>query len=62
VNILNKIAISKEMNMWWNVTVMQKYKTIFTKQCLTVQEANALVIEKKKEYPAPQYSVTKEWY
>ena len=48
--------------MWWNVTVMQKYKTIFTKQCLTVQEANALVIEKKKEYPAPQYSVTKEWY
>jgi len=47
---------------YWYVTVMQKYKTVFQKQCMTVAEANALLKEKKIEYPHPEYIVTKDWY
>lgn len=48
--------------MWWNVVVMKKYTTIFTKQCFTVEEAKALVAAKKLEYPGKEYSVTRDWY
>lgn len=45
---------------FWHVTVFEKTKTIFTRRCLTVKEANELFAEKKKEYPSPQYIVLKE--
>jgi hypothetical protein len=45
---------------FWYVTVMKGYTTVFQRKCLTVGEANDLLKEKKKEYPAPDYMVTKE--
>jgi len=49
--------------MFWYVTVMQKYTTVFNKQCMSVGEANALLKAKKEEYPAKDgYIVTKDWY
>ena len=45
---------------FWHVVVMSGYNTISDTKCLTVQEANKLHEEKKKEYPSPQYNVSKE--
>jgi hypothetical protein len=47
---------------FWYVTVLEKSKTIFSKQCMTVQEANTVFKEKKEAYPSPQYIVMKENY
>ena len=47
---------------FWYVNVLEGYKTIYTRKCLTVQEANKLLEEKKAEYPSPQYMVMKENY
>lgn len=47
---------------FWNVTVFERCKQVFTKRCLTIQEANLLFEEKKKEYPSPQYQVLKEQF
>ncbi len=48
--------------VFWHVTVFEKSKTIFVKQCLTVTEANTLFAAKKLEYPAPQYIVLREQF
>lgn len=45
---------------FWHVIVMEGYTTIFDRKCLTVGEANELLKQKKEEYPAPRYAVTKE--
>lgn len=45
---------------FWHVVVMEKYKTVFDKQCMSVKEANSLLIEMKEKYKPPQYQVTKE--
>jgi hypothetical protein len=49
---------------FWHVTVLDGYATVFQKRCLSVQEANELLKEKKKEYPANtpghEYSVVKD--
>lgn len=47
---------------FWNVTVIEKTKTLFHQRCLTVQEANTLFAAKKLEYPSPQYMVMKEFF
>lgn len=43
---------------------MDGYQTLFQKKCLTVQEANELLAEKKAEYPlrteGHDYQVVKE--
>jgi hypothetical protein len=44
----------------WYVTVMEGYKQVFQKKCLSVKEARDLVDAKKKEYPSPQYTVTRD--
>lgn len=49
------------MIKYWYVVVMDKYKTVFQKQCLTVGEANDLLKEMKEKYPKPYY-VTKECF
>lgn len=49
---------------FWHVTVLDGYSTVFQKRCLSVQEANELLAEKKAEYPTNteghEYSVVKE--
>lgn len=48
---------------FWYVVVMSGYDTLFSRRCQTVQEANALLAEKKEEYKADRnISVTKENY
>ena len=47
---------------FWYVTVFKNMTTVFQRKCLTVQEANKLFEEKKKEYPAPEFMVLKENY
>lgn len=47
---------------FWYVTVFEKSKTIFQKQCMSVQEANELYKEKKAEFPTAPYIVLKENY
>jgi len=48
----------------WHVVVYDNYKRTgniaFDKLCLKVQEANALIEEKKIEFPKPQFTVVKE--
>lgn len=48
----------------WYVCVYDNTKksgnVILQKQCMTVGEANTLLAEKKIEYTAPTYTVTKE--
>lgn len=53
--------MAKTPNMkFWYVTVFKGSKTIFSKQCTYVKEANTLFEEKKKEYPGDEYIVMKE--
>ena len=47
---------------FWYVNVLEGYKVIFSRKCLSVQEANELYAEKKKEYADPKYVVMKENY
>lgn len=47
---------------FWHVVVMDGYKIVEDIKCLSVKEANDLFAEKKKEYPAPKYAVSKENY
>jgi hypothetical protein len=57
---INSVQQGESKMKFWHVTVFEKTKTIFTRRCLTVKEANELFAEKKKEYPSPQYIVLKE--
>ena len=45
---------------FWHITVIEKTKTVFSKKCMTVGEANKLLKEMKEKYPSPQYMVLKE--
>jgi hypothetical protein len=45
---------------FWYVTVFERSKTLFSKKCLTVKEANELFATKKEEYPSPKYQVLRE--
>jgi hypothetical protein len=47
---------------FWHVCVLEGYKTILARRCLSVQEANELLKEMKEKYPSPQYAVSKELY
>lgn len=47
---------------FWNITVFEGSKTIFTKRCVTVAEANTLLKQKREEFPAPKYTVLKELF
>jgi hypothetical protein len=55
------MAASHNMKTW-HVIVAEGYKTLFNKQCLTVEEANKLLKEKKEEYKGSEYRITKENY
>ena len=35
---------------FWHITVIDGYKIVFQKKCLTVGEANTMFKEKKEEY------------
>ena len=47
---------------FWYVVVMEKYKCVLQKQCMSAKEANTLLIEMKEKYPKPRYIVTKEQF
>ena len=47
---------------FWYVCVIEKYKLIMQKQCLSTKDANTLFKEMREKYPAPQYQVTKEFF
>jgi hypothetical protein len=47
---------------FWNITVFEKGKTIFTKRCVSVKEANELLKIKREEYPSPPFIVYKEYF
>jgi hypothetical protein len=48
---------------FWHVVVMEGYNTIFDRKCLTIQEANMIYDEKKKEYQGqPKFNVSKELF
>lgn len=47
---------------FWYVTVFEKSKTVFSKQCMDIKEANTLYKEKKEQFPSPQYIVMRENY
>jgi len=48
----------------WTVVVYDNTKrtgnVVFNKMCFQVKEANALIEEKKIEFPKPQFTVVKE--
>lgn len=44
-----RVSGLSNMKFWW-VAVMDGYKTLFNQRCMSIDEANALVLAKKEEF------------